>query len=230
MSRYTEKQEAEVLRLARVRASGPMLEEIKRRHVNLDGEASDHPRSYHTWDHVLDVLVAIWEANLAGLMDSVEDYDSFVLAGLCHDIYYEPGAPSADNERQSVKLMYKLVDEYGKPGYPKLDLAEHLILSTSGHGRIERPVVRNVAVFMDTDLAGLACPYPRFIEQNLEVDAEFLTVGDKVKVLMGRQKFLESMLAKQTIYLSDYFGSRLEWRARNNLQRLLSEMTAGRLG
>ena len=143
------------------------------------------------------------------------------MAALYHDIWYEPGAPTGENEQKSLDIMSELWSNHETEGR-----VVEMVEATAKHGKMERTHSpnRNVQLFMDADIAGLGCPWPRFVVQNEEVDTEFLTVFDKEQVAKGRRAFLESMLAKETIYLSRYFGEHLEWRARENIQRLLWEM------
>jgi predicted metal-dependent HD superfamily phosphohydrolase len=226
MHRYDEGHEEEILKLALLNNNPTQIMEIKDHYDDLDlplnEDGSGWCRCYHSWDHILDVLTAILGAREAGQYTDFEVFSAHVTAALFHDIWYTPGAPSGENEQKSSDILEEMV----KLSKRHMPLAHELILVTADHGKLERRhgIGRNKRLFLDADIAGLGCEYPRFIVQNEEVDAEFQTVYSEEQVAEGRKKFLQSMLAKETIYLTDYFGSQLEWKARSNIQRLLEEM------
>lgn len=224
--RHGPEEESEILHDAGINVSTmspAVMEALQDAHLDLDLDyekmtVKSVKRSYHTWDHVLDVLSALNDAHADGVI-SDRERPIVTMAALFHDSYYRPGAAEGDNERASVERMKSIL---GKPK-DGIEQVAHLIDCTAFHGKLERPVDTLTALFMDADLAGLGCPWARFVVQNDEVDEELMYVPDRARgaVKVGRIKFLEGMLGKQTIYLSNYFGRRYEWQARYNMQRLL---------
>ena len=225
--RHSAKEEAIILHDAGISQntlSPSIMEDLQDAHLDLDLDyekmtvKSVRKRSYHTWDHVLDVLSALNDAHADGVISDREQ-PIVTMAALFHDSYYRPGAPEGDNENNSIEYMKKML---GKPR-GTLTRVINLIGATALHGKLERPLDSLTSLFMDADLAGLGCPWARFVVQNDEVDEELMYVPNRARgaVKAGRIKFLEGMLNKQTVYLSNYFGRRYEWQARYNMQRLL---------
>lgn len=232
MSRYDERHERYVLMECGVDGclgGFPGLSEIRAMHERLDGESVIHPRSYHTWDHVLDVLSALLEAREGGVIEG-ESFWPYVMAAMFHDAWYDPRAANCENEVRSVELMLQTSRRHGFDCFgsgvgllpDSIVNSEELILATARHMSDEAEP-EYTALFMDADLAGLAAPYPRFVEQNEWVAEEFSGVYTDDELKKGRAQFLRRMLAKGTIFRSDFFGSRLEWRARSNIRRLIRE-------
>jgi predicted metal-dependent HD superfamily phosphohydrolase len=75
------------------------------------------------------------------------------------------------------------------------------------------------------DLSSLAAPWPRFLENNRNITAEYLPHYPTEHVRLGRTAFLESMLSKPSIFLTETFGTKYEWVARNNIRRWLQMST-----
>lgn len=184
----------------------------------------NHPdRHYHDWTHALSVLA--WVNHICNIFT---EYDltpfthlDLKLAALFHDVIYDTqGTPA--NEERSAALLSKLVDL----NYRKVGPAEALIMATAKHGKLETPDVDHpTALFLDCDIHSFGEPRWETVlwtEHNL-VD-EFLQRFTLEQVKVGRKAFLGGMLDKKSIFLSDYFKSRFELQARNNIQRILAEL------
>ena len=221
--RHGIQEELEILTCAGVlpKLDKGVLGRIRDMHMYLDLHEPGHARSYHTWDHVLDVLAALGQARRDRVLGLGLLATSSV-ATLFHDCIFAPGAMKGDNEEASASRMSDMWDSMRSIG-GDYSLAYGLILDTADHLTKVRPVDDLTALFLDADLAGLASPWPRFVEQNIEIDNEMLVVKLSEDVQNGRRNFLTAVLGQQTIYLSSYFGRRLEWQARDNVQRLLQQ-------
>lgn len=218
MSRFSEFEEKSILsRSGAVNLFGHKLAHLKERH-------SESPRAYHNWDHVLDFLSHLIRAN-AGRVLSTDDLEYCTAAALFHDAVYDPSAPPGFCEEMSAG---EAAEHLGKD-----DFSIGLILATARHGQIERRDIMLdgryngvTAIFLDCDMVSLAEPHwARFKENNDNIEAEYLSVYSEEEVRTGRREFLVKLLAKETIFLSDFFGRQHEWQARLNVQRLLRSMS-----
>jgi len=180
-------------------------------------------RCYHNWDHALTVLQRVTAiVEVSGVADG-----TMPIAALYHDAVYVVGA--TDNELLSCDAFCD--DNVNEPWFrTSLEGGEHLasrvcryIQATAKHGKLEREDVPiDTALFMDCDMLGFAEPdWATFVAQDYAVIAELMTRYDSDEVAAGRETFLRGLLAKRSIFLSDYFAN-YEGPARSNIERLLA--------
>lgn len=167
----------------------------------LERSYATPPRAYHTLEHVLDVA-RHWAGER--WRQPVETY----LAVLFHDAVYVAGA--IDNEQRSADLV--------EPAR-----AKELIVLTARHGSLTPPDVDDEAArFLDCDMAILGAPPDLFDRYQQQVRAEYLPVVGPEAYAEGRRAFLEALLGRERIFLSDGFHRRLDAPARANLRRALA--------
>lgn len=165
-------------------------------------------RAYHHAGHIAEVLRWFdWVAAEVG-WDRPEDVR---LAILFHDAIYDPLAK--DNEARSADLARQ---------YGASERVAELILLTARHGRLTPSEVdRDAAHFLDSDTAILGADAAEFDAYDAAIAREYAAVPpDEFRT--GRRKFLEGMLARPRIFLSDLFHARLDAAARANLERALA--------
>ena len=159
------------------------------------------PRAYHTLEHVLDV------AQHWGRLRWNQPRDTF-LAVLFHDAIYQVG--HHDNEERSALLCEKLCGRHPR--------ARDLILLTARHGHLEpKDVDDEAARFLDCDMAILGSDSEKFARYQQQIAQEYVPVIGKDAYELGRRKFLEALLARDRIFLSDVFHRRFDDAARRNL-------------
>lgn len=159
------------------------------------------PRAYHTISHVLEVARTrpAWPK------------ESFA-AVLFHDAIYEVGR--ADNEERSAQLAAASLQGLG------LDLqrVQALIRLTARHGHLEpADVDPEAARFLDADMAILGAPPEAFARYGEQIALEYVPLVGEELYRAGRHRFLEGLLARPQIFLSDDFRARFEAQARRNL-------------
>lgn len=177
------------------------------------------PRAYHNFAHVEEVLRHYDEvANGPGWTQPEE----VRLAVLYHDAIYEPGRK--DNEARSAELAVEhigrwLVDR----GIDAARVAE-LINLTARHGSfVPGDVDRDAALFLDCDMAILAADATVFAAYDRGITAEYRGHVPAWLFKLNRRRFLKGLLAKERIFLSDWFHERLDAQARINLRRAVTE-------
>ena len=170
------------------------------------------PRAYHCAAHVDEVLARFDECRHLLLDPRVVFW-----ALLFHDAVYLAGRK--DNEERSAEAFR------AAQVLPAL-AAEvcAVILATARHGKIERREVdADTALALDCDMAILGASPERFREYDAQIAEEYSGLVTSLFYRAGRRRFLQGLLDRERIYLSDFFHARLEAQARANLTAALGE-------
>ena len=169
---------------------------------------SSKNRHYHNFNHIL---------HCCKEMDLVEDYiddpHAVFMAIVFHDVICIPLA--ADNEIRSANVFETIHRSSFDEGF--IQRVKQLILSTT-FGYI--PIVNDEKIIRDIDLSSFALPWELFVKDCLAVRAEHVNEGDRV-FYPGKLKFLNSLLGRPRIFISDFFHQRYEARARTNISQYI---------
>lgn len=172
------------------------------------------PRAYHGWPHVERVLA------IAGEL-AWERPREIALAILFHDAVYVAGA--ADNEARSAALARDAIARWGVDA--DADRVAALIELTARHGALAPDDVdAEAARFLDCDTAVLGAEAGEFDAYDAGIAAEWASVVAPDAYRAGRRAFLERLLARPRIFLSEELHSRLDARARENLGRAIARL------
>lgn len=180
---------------------------------DLCAHYSAPPRAYHGVPHLEEVLMRWGQVDSAGLW---EDRPSAFAALCLHDAVYIAG--SKDNESESAELA----DTWCPAFCPEADpeLVAEWVRMTALHGKLETAELHpQSALVLDCDMAILGESQRRFQSYERQIRQEYRAVPELL-YLAGRRHFFEGLL-KRPIYHSDFFSSRLESQARQNIQRAL---------
>jgi predicted metal-dependent HD superfamily phosphohydrolase len=174
---------------------------------SLEGRYAESHRHYHDKRHLAHCL---YEFDLA--VEQIGRPDQVEMAIWFHDIINEPGR--SDNEALSAELFHDLA----RGSIPASFIAEvvDLILVTT-HRQV--PIGRDHRILCDIDLASLGCPWECYLRDTGHLRAEFR--GSDQDYCRIKRVFLESMLGRPRIFLTDFFYRRYEQLARENLRRFL---------
>ncbi len=164
---------------------------------------SERHRVYHNLTHIAQCLT---ELDTAPHKDAVIEWATWY-----HDAIYYPGAP--DNESRSALLARNVLMELGLDQELGPRVAK-LILSTQSHKADEGDMVQKL--FLDADLAILGANVDDYATYARAVRDEYCNIPD-ILYRRGRREFLESMLHRNHIFLSDHFRDRYEQQANTNL-------------
>lgn len=182
------------------------------------------PRAYHDLRHVHEVL---------GHYDSVAAGPGWVqpaevrLAVLYHDAVHEPGR--GDNEARSAELATEHVARWLPDSGVDAARVAALIRLTARHGDLVPadlagdPVPADACHFLDCDMAILGAEPTAFDAYDRAIAAEYRSVMPAWLFKLNRRRFLKRLLARERIFLSDYFHERLDAQARANLRRAVNE-------
>ena len=174
-------------------------------------------RAYHNFWHIEETLGHFFEVDLLGLWEKPVEV---AFAILFHDIEYTAGAKN--NEKLSAATAKEWIPKF-YPDLPvDLEMVGGLIEETANHGKLHPSYLTTDAqLFFDCDMAILGSEPERFKEYNREIAEEYSAVPVDLYTA-GRAKFFQHLLDSERIFLSDYFYSKLEARARSNITLALN--------
>lgn len=184
----------------------------------LEAAYASPPRAYHSFQHVREVL-RHYDEDAAG--PGWERPAETWLAVLYHDAIYEPGR--RDNEARSADLAVEHIDRWLADAGVDATRVAALIGLTARHGRLSPDEVdRDAALFLDCDMAILGAEPAAFDAYDRGITAEYSGRVPGWLFRLNRRRFLKGLLARDRIFLSDFFHDRYDAQARINLRRLVS--------
>jgi len=173
----------------------------------LDKRYSEPHRFYHDTHHIAYCLeqldLAIGEVNNPAQLE---------MAIWFHDVVYDLG--SQDNEARSTGFFRVAAD--GKMPRAFVDAVVDLIMATR-HNAV--PSDLDQQFICDIDLASFGCPWTCYMRDSAAVKAEFQGADEEYR--RGKKAFLNALLERPRIFMTDFFNALYEQRARDNIHRLL---------
>lgn len=173
---------------------------------------SGRNRHYHNLDHLSRMLT-----HLESCRHLVDNWENILFALFYHDIVYQPAAK--DNEEKSAVEAEKSLAALGVPA-DRIERITHLILATKSH---KVSTDHDVNLFTDADLAILGSSEAEYEQYRAAVRKEY-SIYPGVLYNTGRGKVLQHFLDMQSIFKTDFFRSRLEAQARENIRRELKTL------
>lgn len=164
-------------------------------------------RKYHNERHL-----ALCLEQLDLVAHEVEQPDQIEMGIWFHDVVYDLGEP--DNEARSAALFCEFSDQVLHSDF--INAVVDLILVTTHK---EPPINRIHQLICDIDLASFGYPWQRFLEDSANLRAEFQ--GSEDDYYVGKRSFLESLLQRPKIFMTDIFNALYEQQARDNIRRFL---------
>lgn len=180
------------------------------------------PREYHNIDHVREVL-GHYAAVAAG--EGWQQPAEVYLAVLYHDAVYRPGA--RNNESLSAQLAKRHIAQWLPGAGVDATRVARLIRLTARHGDLsvsdlaDDPAPTDACHFLDCDMAILGAEPAAFEAYDRAIVAEYRAVMPAWLFRLRRVVFLKRLLARERIYLSDWFHQRLDAQARANLRHAI---------
>jgi len=168
-------------------------------------------RHYHNGQHIAECLAEFDSArHLAQQPTAVE------LALWFHDAVYEPKA--GDNEEQSAAMARSCLETAGASSLAAT--VDNLVMATKTHSPEAGP---DAALVVDVDLSIFGQGEQRFAEYEKQIREEYRRVP-KLIFNFKRAEILESFLARNRIYATDFFATKYEQQARRNLERSIRQL------
>jgi len=182
--------------------------------VDLYKQYTAENRHYHTLDHIFGMF------KTAQLHD-IEVSDALILAIWFHDALYDPEKIDGENETASADAARAYCQV--TPGLKQYDETVYqAIMDTHCHcptrGNPISPILIDLDLWMLSNISD-------YIVWRDRVRKEYSHLSEKEWV-KGRMQWIGSMLARDSIYVSEYATKLMERNARLNL---MDEMTALRV-
>jgi predicted metal-dependent HD superfamily phosphohydrolase len=169
-------------------------------------------RHYHTLIH-LDNLTTEIEA----VKENISDWRTLVFSIAYHDAIYN--TLKSDNEERSAKLASERLSQLSIPETQKKRCVAQ-ILATKGHDTSDD---NDTNFFTDADLAILGSDSEQYRQYAAMIRKEYNIFPDLI-YKPGRQKVLRHFLEMPNIYKTDYFRSKYESKAKENMRAELKEL------
>lgn len=169
-------------------------------------------RKYHNLTHLENLY-----KELSFCKELIEDWDTVLFALFYHDIIYK--STRNDNEEQSAELAVQRLKEINYPE-DKTEKCRQMILATKSH----LPVSDNdINLFTDADLSILGYDWSKYAKYYKQVREEYSFYPD-ILYKPGRKKVLKHFLSMSFIYKTDFFRSKYEENAKENIRKELTKL------
>lgn len=167
-------------------------------------------RYYHTLTHLAQLLELLNQ-----YQKEISQKDILAFAIFYHDIIYS--TVSKNNEQKSAVLAAKRLKILEVPA-SMIEAIYDFIKATETHEVIMSPYADDLALFLDFDMSILGSDWDEYVIYTGNVRKEY-SLYPNVLYKKGRKQFLEHTLAKPQIFHTQIFQTKLEARARSNMQR-----------
>lgn len=171
---------------------------------------SQKSRKYHNLTHLGNMILV-----LESVKEEISDFDALLFSVFYHDIIYK--ATSKDNEEKSAEIAKTRLDKLNISN-ERITKIYNQILATKSHKKSDDP---DTNFLLDADLAILGKDredYEMYIHQ---IRKEYSIFPDFL-YNPGRKKVLIHFLEFDEIFKTDYFKSKYEKMARENIRKEIS--------
>lgn len=189
----------------------------------LEAAYTTPPRAYHNIHHV-DAVLAHYDAIARG--PGWTQPREVYLAVLYHDAIYEPRRN--DNEARSAVLAGAHAATWLGDAGIDVGRVQALIHLTARHGTLspsdfdDDEASADTRHFLDCDMAILGGEPAIFDAYDRGIAAEYRDHVPSFVFKLNRRRFLKTLLARERIFLSDFFHDQYDAAARNNLRRVIN--------
>ena len=176
---------------------------------------NESQRVYHSLQHIQQLF-----GQFEQIKQHLNEPHIIALALFYHDVIYEPTC--VNNELKSAEYAVKALSSYLTAEQCQYIYA--LIMMTASHQiddidkNLDKAKESDAAYLLDMDLSILGASWSEYQQYAQAVRQEYAHISN-VNYHVGRISVLKGLLAHQTLYLTDYYHSRLEEQARENIKR-----------
>lgn len=188
------------------------LREAETIHAHLVEFYGEPHRHYHTLNHIRHCLREFDQA-----MALMDDPDAVELALWFHDAIYVSGAK--DNEQRSAEWFRRCAE--GRLDKIFQQRIDDLIMVTTHRGLPRR---RDEQFIVDIDLSSFGLPWEAFMRDGLRIRAEFADLADDA-YYPDHLRFLRALWERPFFFLTECFRQRYEHTARENIRRLIADLS-----
>lgn len=170
---------------------------------------SGKKRYYHDLTHLENLL-----EQLSAVKTNIHQWNTLLFTLYYHDIIYN--AAKNNNEEESAVLAEKRMQQLGVP-VEIIDQCRAQVLATKKH---EVSADSDTNYFTDADLSILGQSWEVYEAYYKNVRKEYSIYPDII-YKSGRKKVLHHFLSMERIFKTDYFFTKFEVAAKENLQKEL---------
>lgn len=167
-------------------------------------------RHYHTLEHLENLLQQLLEVKT-----DINDWNCILFSLFYHDVIYNP-LKTSNEERSAEFVAYRmktiLVPE------PIIKNCANQIMATKKHAVSDNS---DTNYFTDADLSVLGQPWEIYSTYYKQVRKEYSLFPELIYV-PGRKKVLQQFLQMERIFKTDFFYTKFELQAKENLKKELA--------
>jgi predicted metal-dependent HD superfamily phosphohydrolase len=175
----------------------------------IEENYSNKKRHYHTLNHLESLLQHLFTIKI-----QIKDWDTILFSLYYHDIIYNP--LKTTNEEKSAEFAENRMQLIGVP-QKTIENSLNQILATKKH---LLSLDNDTNIFTDADLSILGQPWNVYVNYYTQVRNEYALYPDLI-YKPGRKKVLQHFLQMERIFKTDFFYTKFELRAKENLQKEL---------
>jgi predicted metal-dependent HD superfamily phosphohydrolase len=175
----------------------------------IEENYSNKKRHYHTLYHLESLLQHLFTIKI-----QIKDWDTILFSLYYHDIIYNP--LKTTNEEKSAEFAENRMQLIGVP-QKTIENSLNQILATKKH---LLSIDNDTNIFTDADLSILGQPWNVYANYYTQVRNEYALYPDLI-YKPGRKKVLEHFLQMERIFKTDFFYTKFELQAKENLQKEL---------
>ncbi|MBB3106994.1 putative metal-dependent HD superfamily phosphohydrolase [Psychrobacter luti] len=183
---------------------------------------NESQRAYHSLRHVQQLF-----AQFKQIKHHLNEPHIIALALFYHDVIYKPTC--LDNELKSAEYAVESLTPY-----LTAEQCQHiyaLIMMTASHQIADidewsyKARKSDAAYLLDMDLSILGASWSEYEQYAQAIRQEYAHISNE-DYRVGRIAVLKGLLAHPTLYLTDYYSTRLEMPARRNIKREITSLAS----
>jgi predicted metal-dependent HD superfamily phosphohydrolase len=178
--------------------------------TEIEDYYSSELRYYHNLVHIVNML-----SELKSIENDVKEKDTLLFSIYYHDIIYSTS--NSDNEFRSAMLFMKRIE---RTSFKQVEKSVQQIESTKEHKLAKD---NDINILLDLDFSILGKSKTEYNEYSQNIRKEYKTYSD-FEFRIGREKVLNEFLNLPSIYKTDYFKTKYETNARNNISLELNSL------
>ncbi|ROH98189.1 HD domain-containing protein [Chryseobacterium daecheongense] len=180
--------------------------------LKIEKKHSEKGRFYHNLDHLENMFL-----ELEAVKDQILNYTAITFSVFYHDIIYD--ATSRANEEKSAEFAVSRLEELNTDQAIIKEVFEQ-ILATKTHQISNH---HDTNYLLDADLSILGKDPETYMDYTKKIRKEY-SFYPNLLYKPGRKKVLQHFLELESIFKTDYFKSKYEKQAKENIQSELNNL------
>lgn len=180
--------------------------------LKIEKKHSEKGRFYHNLDHLENMFL-----ELEAVKDQILNYTAITFSVFYHDIIYD--ATSRANEEKSAEFAVSRLEELNIDKAIIKEVFEQ-ILATKTHQISNH---HDTNYLLDADLSILGKDPETYMDYTKKIRKEY-SFYPNLLYKPGRKKVLQHFLELESIFKTDYFKSKYEKQAKENIQSELKNL------